>query len=176
DAVCERRRVLEVVRDEDGRQRELGQQLLQLRADAGARVRVERRHRLVEQQDLGIACEGASERDALPLAARELPRTRTREVRDPEAGEQLADAPAPAEADVPLDGEVRKERVLLEDEADPALLGRAVDARRVEQDLPAELDPPARRPDEPGDRTERSRLARARRADERKRLALDLER
>ena len=41
--------------------------------------------------DAGVARERAGERDPLPLAARELRRPRVREVRDPEALEQLVD-------------------------------------------------------------------------------------
>ena len=92
DAVGERGRVLVVVRDEQRRQAELAQQLLQLAADRDLRVRVERRERLVEQQHAGVARERAGERDALALAAGELGRPRLREVRDPEPLEVLVDA------------------------------------------------------------------------------------
>ena len=50
DAVGECRRILEVVRDEDRRQRELPQQLLELGPDVRAGMCIERGHRLVEQQ------------------------------------------------------------------------------------------------------------------------------
>ena len=86
DAVGERGRVLEVVGDEDRRQAEVAQQLLQLGADVGARVRVERGHRLVQEQDRGVARERTRERDALALAAGELRRPRLREVRDAGTG------------------------------------------------------------------------------------------
>ena len=84
--------VLVVVRDEQRRQPELAQELLQLAAHRDLRVRVERRERLVEQQHARVARERAGERDALPLAARELGRPRLREVRDPEALEVLVGA------------------------------------------------------------------------------------
>ena len=71
DLVGERRRVLVVVRDEQRRQRELAQQLVQLAADGRLRVRVERGERLVEEQHARVARERARERDALALAAGE---------------------------------------------------------------------------------------------------------
>ena len=61
---------------------------------------VERRERLVEQQDLRVARERAGERDALALAARELAGPRVGEVRDPEALEVLVDGLAPRVLDV----------------------------------------------------------------------------
>ncbi len=72
DPIGKRGRVLEVVRDEDRRQPELAEELVQLGADGRLRVRVERRERLVEQQRRGPARERAGERDTLALAAREL--------------------------------------------------------------------------------------------------------
>ena len=72
DPVRERRGVLEVVGDEHGGQPERLEQLAQLGADARPRVRVERGERLVQQEDLRIACERSRERDALALSAREL--------------------------------------------------------------------------------------------------------
>ena len=71
DLVGERGGVLEVVRDEHGRQRELVQQLLELGAHGALRVRVECGERLVEQDHPRAAGERAGERDPLALAARE---------------------------------------------------------------------------------------------------------
>ena len=172
DAVGQRGRVLEVVRDEQRRQPQLGQQLGELAADDVARVRVERRERLVEQEHRRVARERPRERDPLPLAAGEVARPRLREVRDPEALEQLVDALPAAEGDVAAHVEVRKERVLLEDEPDRAALRRQVDAGvRVEPRLGAQRDPPPLRPQQPGDRAQHARLPRSRRPDERERLA-----
>ena len=177
DPVGERSGILEVMGDEDRRQAELAQQLLELGAHTRARVRVERGHRLVEQQHRGIACERPGQRDPLALAARELLGPRPRQVRDPEPLEQLVHAVAAAEADVRLDGEVREERVLLEDQPDPPLFRGQIHATLgVEQHLVPEHDPPPARPDEAGDRAQRGRLARPRRPDQRESLAPDLER
>ena len=174
--VGERRRVLEVVRDEQRRQPQLREQLGQLAPNDAARVRVERRERLVEQQHGRVARERPRERDPLALAAGEVAGPGAGEVRDPEALEQLVDALAAAEGDVATDVEVREERVLLEDEPDRAPLGRQIDAGvAVEPELVAERDPPDVGPQQPGDRAQHARLPRSRRPDERERLAPDLE-
>ena len=68
----------EVVRDEDVRQTELLLQVLEQVDDAGLDRHVERRHRLVEDQQLGIERERASDADALTLAAGELVRIAVR--------------------------------------------------------------------------------------------------
>ena len=72
--------VLVVVRDDQRRQREPGQQLLQLDPHARLGVGVERGQRLVQKQDAGLPRERARERHALSLAARELTRPRLRQV------------------------------------------------------------------------------------------------
>ena len=72
DLVGERGGVLEVVGDEDGRQRELAEQLVELDPHRRLRVRIERRQRLVEQQDARLERERPRERDPLALAARQL--------------------------------------------------------------------------------------------------------
>ena len=65
DRVGERGGVLEVVRDDDRGQVELAEVLVQLEADAGLRVGVERGERLVEEEHVGLARERAGEADAL---------------------------------------------------------------------------------------------------------------
>jgi len=107
----------------------------------------------------------------------ESSRGRAREMPYAEAIQQLA-GPAPAtEGDVALDGQVRKERVLLEDEPDRPLLGPQVDPPLgVEPRLAVALDPSASGAGEPGDRPQHRGLPRAGRPDERDRLAPDVER
>ena len=73
----ERRSVLEVVRHEERRETELVEELAQVRPDPGTRMRVERRERLVEEEQRGVACESARQRDPLALTARELRDART---------------------------------------------------------------------------------------------------
>jgi hypothetical protein len=88
----EGRRVLEVVRDEDRGKSELVEELAQLRPARLLGVGVERRERLVEQQQGWLARERASRaRRAgarLPTAASPM---RARELGDPEPLEQRPD-------------------------------------------------------------------------------------
>jgi hypothetical protein len=140
-------------------------------------MRVERGERLVEEEDAGVTGERTSERDALALAARDRARARARKARDPEALEELVDAVAPAEGDVRPHGQVREERVFLEDEADAAPFRGKVDASLgVEPGLVSERDPPALGSQQACDRPQHARLARARGPDDRDRLGRDVER
>ena len=135
---------------------------------------IECAERLVQQQHARPPRQRPSERDALPLAARQPARLLLREVRDPEPVEQPVGRTA-AERDVLLDAQVREERVVLEHEPDGALLGADVDAV-AEPDVVAAANASARRRHEARDRTQHRRLPRARRPDERDRLAGDVER
>src|SRR5439155_4363377 len=92
-----------------------------------ARVRIERGHRLVEQEHLRPASERARERDALALTAGPLGRLRLGEVLDMQPPQQPVRART-AEGDVLLHIEVRKERVLLKHETDRTLLRSTIDA------------------------------------------------
>ena len=105
---------------------------------------VERRKRLVEQQERWLRRERARQRDALLLAAGDLPRAAPFEALQAEHLDRDAPralrAASPAamrerELDVLGDGHVRKERQLLHDVADAAILRRQVDLRlAVERD------------------------------------------
>ena len=153
DLVGERRGVLEVVRDEDGRQRKLVQELLELGAHGALRVGVERRERFVEQDHARAAGERAREGDPLPLAARERRRLGVGEMGDAEALEIFVGALLARVGDVLADRQVREERVFLEDEADAPLVRLAEEPpRAVQPDVVAERDLPARRTHEPRDR------------------------
>ncbi len=177
DPVGERGGILEVVGDEQRGQVEPAEELLELRAHLGLRVRVERRERLVQEEHLRLPRERAREGDALALASREAAGALVGEVGEPEALEQLGGSALAAELDVVPDRQVREERVLLEHEAHAPLLGPAIDSpTAVEPGLPVDCDQPARGACQPGDRTEHRRLARSGRADERDGLAADLER
>src|SRR6266542_3782445 len=72
------------------------------------------------------SCRSARKGNALPLAARKVPRPRARQVRDAKTLEQSVDWAA--EADVLLDAEVGKQGVVLKEESDRALLGPPVDS------------------------------------------------
>ena len=76
--VGQRHRLFLAMGDVDEGDAELGLQALQLRAHLDAQERVERRERLVEQQDLRLGDQGARQRDALLLPAGELRRQAVR--------------------------------------------------------------------------------------------------
>ena len=124
DAIGQRGSILEVVGDENRRQGEVAEELVQLDAHLRLRVGVERRKRLVEEEDAGVVGERPGERDPLALAAGQLADARTPEVGDLEPLEQVVDGgpAADPEADVAEHVEMGEERVLLEQVADrPAL-------------------------------------------------------
>ena len=144
DLVGERGGVLEVVRDEDRRQRELAEQLVELDPHRRLRVGVERRQRLVEQEDARLERERPRERDALALAARQLADARSRRGArsgTARAARATGDAATGAEAHVREHVEMREQRVLLEEVADTraAPAARRCPAR-VEPDAVAERD------------------------------------
>ena len=155
---------------------------LQLELHLGAHLPVERRERLVEQQQPRPLHDGAGERDALPLAARQLRGAALGEVPEADDLHDLADAatqlgpadPLGLEAvgDVLLDAQVREQRVGLEHHVDRPLVRRHAGAG------------PRRRPRcgplgrlEAGDRAQQRGLAAARRAEQREELVVgDVER
>ena len=97
-----------------------------------------------------------------------LPGRACSEMPDLEPLEVLVGRLPPGVLDVLADGQVRKERVVLEDEPDPSSLRQDEDAALgVEPGLVVAADPPARRLDEAGDRVEDGALAGAGRPDER---------
>jgi hypothetical protein len=162
------------VRHEQDRELKPVEDALELGPHARARVGVEGRHRLVEQEDARVACEGAGEPDPLALAAGELVGTCLRELGDAEPVEHFGDVRAARVSDVLLHAHVREEGVLLEDEADAALLGRPVDpGLGVEEHRAVERHPPALGPDEPGHHPQDARLARAGGPDEGEGFAAD---
>ncbi len=133
------------------------------------------------RKTLGSPDDRAAHRDALALAARELAGLALEVRLEAEQLRDLARAllalglrhlrDAQRERDVRGDGEVRIERVVLEDHRDVALLRRQVGDVAVADEDRAGVDLL-----EPGEHAQRRRLARARRADEDEELAvLDLE-
>ncbi len=135
---------------------------LQVLAEAG----VERSERLVEQQHARAQDEGARERDALLLAARELARLALLVARELHQRERLGDRLGALalrdllvlepEGDVVGHVEVREERVALEHGVDVAAV-----RRRLRDVLAVEQDAPAGRPLEARDHAQRRRLAAA---------------
>ena len=159
-----------VVGDEDGRGPGPAQHVVHLAAHAGAQAGVERGERLVEQDDLGIGGQGAGERHALLLAARELVGIAPVQSRQSDHLEQLEDPLAPVgaapqpEGDVATDGEVREQRALLGHIADATVLARDEHVAAVVDQVLAELDLAAIEALEAGDDAQQRRLAAARRA------------
>ena len=166
-----------VVGDVDERDPDLLLDLLELDLHVLAELEVERAERLVEEQHPRAVDERASERDPLPLAARQLVRLalliagqahHAQGLRDPLAACRLVDlADHQPVAHVVADRHVREQRVVLEDRVDVALERR--DAGHV---TPVKDDAAARRLLEPGDHPERRRLAGPRRAKHREELAI----
>src|SRR5579885_718667 len=171
DLVGERHRLELVMGDIDhgGAQRLM--QLGDLQPHLHAQRRIEVGERLVEQEGLRLAHDGAADRHALALAAGELARLAVEivgEVQDLGGLLHLLtdDLSRHArhlqpEADVAAHAHMGIERVGLEDHGEPAL-GR----RHVAHIGPVDLDPAAARILEPGDEPQQGGLAAARGADE----------
>ena len=131
DPVGHGERLLLVVRDHDRGHAEPVLQVADLAAQPGAHPRVERRKRLVEQQQARRQGQRAGQRDALLLAAGELGRILVGLLGQADQRQQLAHALVDlgarlagrdqAVADIVLDGQVGEQRVGLEHDAEVAL-------------------------------------------------------
>ena len=152
-------------------------QLRERRAHPHAKLRVQVREWLVEQERLRLAHDRAPHRHPLPLAARELRRPPLEQVGEAEQLRHLLDAPRNLRfrdaarlepvAHVLADRHVRVERVGLEHHGDVAAARRQVgDVAVADQDLAAGHVL------EPGDHPQERRLAAPRRADEHEKLAV----
>ena len=138
------------------------------RSQFGADFCVERRERFVKQKQLGIHCHRPRESDPLLLAAGELERVAVRKVRQADQVEQFGDPAGPfgerpspdlePVADILGDIHVGKQRIRLEDDAEPSLTRR--DARQI---LVIEKQLPAIGHRQTGNQPEQSRLPAARR-------------
>ena len=136
DAVAERHRLDLVVSDVNGGGLQPDVQALELHAHLHAQLRVEVRQRLVEQEHLRMAHDGAPDRDALPLPAGELARLAVEQRLDAQHGGRLTHAARDlvlrvaahlqAEGHVVEHGLVRIERIVLEHHGDVALHRRQV--------------------------------------------------
>ena len=185
--VRDARRLLHVVRHDDDRVPRL--QLVDQLLDALRGDRIERRRRLVHQEDLGLDRQRPGDAQPLLLAARERQRRGVQPVADlvPERRRLQAGLDPAAQVvarrrqavDAQAVGDVLEDRLrervrLLEHHADAPPQGDDVDARRVDVlavDEDRAFDPGAR--DDvvhPVQRPEERGLAAARRADERRHL------
>jgi hypothetical protein len=157
----------EVVRHDDGGHPRGAQHGGQLARGVSARARVERGQWLVEQQRAGVGGERPCKGDALALATGQLARPRLRDMVGAEPLQRGKRALAAARTlqpvgDVAPRAQVRKERVVLEDDPAPPVLGRdAATARRVQPGSLAAADQARARAQQPGDHAQHRRLARA---------------
>ena len=181
DAVAHRQRLDLVVGHVERRDAQVVLQLRDLGARLDAQLGVEVRERLVHQERLRMAHDRAAHRDALALAARQVARLSLEQLLEVEDARGVLDArvdlglrhllDAQAERDVLVDGEVRVERVALEDHRDVAVArGHVID------DSLADLDDALADVLEPRQHAQRRRLATSGRPDEHHELAvLDVE-
>ncbi len=138
-----------------------------------AQADVEVGERFVEQDQFGARRQRAGQRDTLLLAAGKLVRILVALAVQADRGEQLADAQAglgcrqaaQPEGDVFVDGEVREQRVILEDHADAPLLRRQALAGTADHGA-AQADLAAGDLLEAGDAAQQGRLAAARGAEQ----------
>ena len=140
-------RFLLIVGHVDGGDPHLFLELLQLHPHHVPQPLVEIRERLVEQQDVGLIGDDASERHALTLSPRELGRVSLSEVRQLDEIENLPHPlialggrhPAHSQAvlDVARDGHVGEQGIALEHHADVSLFeGHVVDDAAADRDFP----------------------------------------
>ena len=184
DPVGEMANDCEVVADEHERDPELGPEPLQELKDLRLDRHVQRRHRLVEDDQLGVEREGPGDADALALAPGEGARTAVGvggiETDEPE---QLVDprrplGPGPDAVDLERLGDdlpdpharVQGAVRILEHDAYVAPEAPEVGTARPGDVLTVEVDRPARRPDQSDEGSGERRLAAPRLADEAERL------
>ena len=178
DPVAEQGGLGEVVRYKDDRYLERVERGYQLAARARPRRWVERRERLVEQEEIRLAGEGARERHALALAAGELRRLGVGQLGQAESiqqrerrGTALAARPVGPHAvgDVTPRAEVGEECVVLDDVAAAPALRRPADAAAsVDPNVIAAADRSAVGPRDTREHPQDRALARARRPGQRK--------
>ncbi|ELY62173.1 phenol hydroxylase [Natronolimnohabitans innermongolicus JCM 12255] len=177
DAVGHRHCLGLVVGDVDDRRPQFAVESLELRAHVHSELRVQVGEWLVHQEDVGVAHDGAGDRDPLALSAGHLvghPIEHTLELDDVGG---LFDAPLDllvvvrpqpeAEGDVLEDVHVGKQRDVLEDHRDAPILRS--EGRHV---VVADVDPAVGRLGQSGDGLHRRRLPTARGADEGDELAV----
>ena len=134
DAIRHRLRLFLVVGHHDRGHVQTTLDVADLAPQPGPDLCIQRRQRLVEEQQPGRGSERARERDSLLLPTRELGRVLGRVSGQVDEREQLVDAPPDGgpvhllvhqtEADVGRDGQVREQGVGLEDDSEVALRGR----------------------------------------------------
>ena len=163
------------MRDPDDGAVEAAQKVGKLQLQIPFEKSIERRERLVQQNSLRSGAEDARQRDALLLTARELRGQLPFETLQTEQADRLRQLPlflgacsgADAAEDILLGGHGGEQRILLEQIADAAFLGRKINVRLVvEQCFAVEDDLPAVGPFDACDAFERHALAAAGRAEQ----------
>ena len=173
------RDVSRVVRHEDERDRRLIPQPLQVRRQRTASLGVQTREGFVEEKDPRVHAEGAGDGDAARFAAGEGLRPAMTEASQIHQIERRLDRNRPRrvtrpEGEIVGDGQVRKQSRILEDEADPAAMGRRRAAGvRINDDVVVDLESNRGRGRKAGEGEQEGGLARPGRAfhSERARLA-----
>src|SRR5664280_2641135 len=133
DALAEGHRLDLVVCHVDGCHAEPLVETSELSTHAHAKLRVEVRQRLVHEERLRLADHRPSHRNSLALAAGKLSRLAIEELVETERVRYVADAPLTiglvdmtepqSEGEIPGDGHVRVERIVLEHHREIAALG-----------------------------------------------------
>ena len=167
DPVGDPHRLDRVVRHQDGRRAGAPQQIDGLFPNLIPESRVQARERLVHEQDPRSRCQRASQRDPLPLAARQHVRVVIRTIGQSDIAEKRRDRAvglrailvSNAEGDVRLHRQVREERKVLKHHADVAPLGLHV-LTIGGDDLALDRDPARCRALESGNQTQRRGLSR----------------
>jgi len=146
---------------------------------------VERRDRLVAEQEPGLRGQRPGQPDPLALAAGERGRPAVEQVLDAAQRGDLGQSRRAAiagfmvqsEADVRPDAEVREQQVVLKDHSDPSMAEPDVDlAAGVKQEIAAQDDPARVRPGQPGDQPQQGGLPRPRRPEDDADLAAERQR
>ena len=123
-----------------------------------ARRRIERRRRLVEQQQLRLGGQGAGQRHLLPFAPGKIGNAAPDQMLDAEFLQQRSDPPLAfvpiqaaqfqTESDIAADIQMREEGQILKEHTDSPLVGGQIDPLpRIIQTALAEHDPSALRAD-----------------------------
>ena len=140
-AIGETHGLVLIMGDDDGRRADGSQDALQLEAQLLPQLGIERRQRLVEEHQLRLRRQHAGKRNALLLAAAQLPRRAALEPLQLHEPQHFADASGnlgfrpsavlQAVGDILGDRHMRKQRIVLEEEAHIALIGALADHRNA---------------------------------------------
>ena len=147
DAIGDRHCLLLVMGDDDEGERKLLLQFHQLELGFAAQLLIERRKRLVQEQETGAFDQRACKRDALALAAGELVRLALAQALELDELQHLRNSGPnigfckplllESEGDIALDGEMRKQRIALKHHVERPPMGRhACEILPIEQHAP----------------------------------------